>query len=516
MRPPSARFLAFLAVAAFVGGCAGGGCVAAVLAPLERPPEYARLPHSVAPTPDAAAFRFAMVHDVIHERYPRHGEAYYQARERSARERLAVLHAESVTALALTDDLAVALDGTGRTDEAVVLMRDKLKRQEAIGQSGKDLYSTYANLGEFLVHANLWPMLAGDPAARERLHEGLEFLRQSVRVNATAHFGREEWQVLAVSFLLEAAARPELLQECDLIGNRLDRPAVIRSVPLSPYGVAEPHLDVGRPNLPDWGMRVQGTGWDLGAGGHELDAKTREAIREYITPVGAEPPPKDSGADVHGRRAPFDEPALWIVGEWRQGSGPSSHLALCLGEIMLRVGQRYVAWSCYERASRMADQFFPRAELHQFLRAHCQDRQSAIEKSLPPGEIAGLRPKFDAELAFGEAYQRDYQAYAEQKIQAGGNGDDPHFFDAFHAGRPPIASQVGPEEWYAGSGRGFGFQGKYRAFRDWGLLSGGAAILLLALFLRWCYRRCPLRLTEVTPPPSPAGESPPASSDQSR
>src|SRR6478609_5750010 len=129
----------------FVGGCIGGGGVGASRTGPDRAATvYAPLPHHVPPSPDATPFRFAMVHDVIHERYPRHGPAYHAERERLARERLAVLHPESEGAFAATDDLAVSLDRRGRTDEATTLMRDKLKRQQAIGVDEKDLYSAYA------------------------------------------------------------------------------------------------------------------------------------------------------------------------------------------------------------------------------------------------------------------------------------------------------------------------------------------------------------------------------------
>jgi hypothetical protein len=515
MRPPPARTLGLLALAAFVGGCSAGGCVGFAITPMDGAgPQYARLPHSVAPAPDAAAFRFAMVHDVIHERYPRLGEVYYQARERSAREKLAVLHPESVTALALTDDLAVALDRTGRTDEAVALMRDKLKRQEAAGQTGKDLYSTYANLGEFLVRANLWQMLAGDEAGRARFDEGRDFLRKSVRVNPPAHFGREEWQLVALDTLLEAGANPRVLRLSDLVGNRLDLSIDITTDRWYRAPHAEAQAVYGRPYHDEFLYAL-----DYKMKNDYPDAfnnpNRREEVRRCISLVGGEAPPKNSVDVRRGRRAPFDEPALWLIGEWRQGSGPSPHLALCLGEIMLRVGQRYIAWNCYERAARLADQYAPRADQQQFLRTHCQERQAAIEQSLPAGEVATLRPKFEAELAFGEAYQRDYQAYTEEKLRAGESVDDPHFFDAFHAGREPIASKVGPEEWYAGESHAFNPARKFRALLAWGLLSGGSAVLLTALFIRWRCRPNPLRVTEVTPPPSPAGESPPASSDQS-
>jgi hypothetical protein len=205
-----------------------------------------------------------------------------------------------------------------------------------------------------------------------------------------------------------------------------------------------------------------------------------------------------------GREAPFDEPALWIVGEWRQGSGPSSHLALCLGEIMVRVGQRYLAWTCYERAARMANLFSPRPAEQQFLREHCKARQAAIEKSLQAKEVADLRPRFETELAFGEAYQRDFQTFEEQKIRAGADLNNEHFYDDFHAGRPPIASKVGPEEWYAAKRMSYGMQSKLHAFWSWSLLVAGACVLLGALIAWARHKPARLRVTEFNPPPSPA------------
>jgi hypothetical protein len=502
MTRPSVRLVGCLAVVAFVGGCAGGGCVGAALtSPGQGAPIYAPMPHHAAPSPDGAAFRFAMVHDVIHERYPRHGPAYFAERERLARERLAVLHPESEGASAAADDIAVALDRQGPTVEAIALMRDKLKRQEAVGLEGKELYSSYANLGEFLFRDNLWRMLAGDDAARRRVEEGRWHLRRSSSANPDAHFGREGWQLVAVDALLDAGAEPRLLHECDLVGNRLDKEIRVRSraSEASPYEGEGDQAIYGRPYT-----------WDLS---HSLysaharqeyeqalnDPERRSEVRRYIFNVGGENPPPGSTENPRGRRAPFDEPALWLVGEWRQGSGPSPHLALCLGEIMLRVGQRYIAWNCYERAARLADQFSPLAAEQQFLRQHCRARQDAIQKSLPANEIAELRPRFEAEFAFGEAYQRDYQAYEKQKIQAGANLGDEHFYEEFLAGRPPIASKVGPEEWYAGSRARI--EDKFHAFWSWGLLAGGAGLLLVALWGRSQVWRAGLSVKDVTPPP---------------
>src|SRR3954463_12351362 len=117
MTRPHGCVVAILVPITFVGGGIIGGVIGARQTDAAREGAvYAPLPHHVAPSPDTASFRFAMVHDVIHERYPRHGPAFYQERERLAREKLAVLHPDSVTAFALTDDIAVGNDRQGRTD----------------------------------------------------------------------------------------------------------------------------------------------------------------------------------------------------------------------------------------------------------------------------------------------------------------------------------------------------------------------------------------------------------------
>ena len=146
------RWLFIALYAAFMGGCVTGGGVGCSQTGFDKGPTiYARLPHHVAPSADSPAFKFAMVHDVIHERYPRHGAAFYEERERLAREKMASFHPDSETAFALTDDIAVGLDRRGRTDEAIALMRDKLKRQQALDLKESELYTSYANLAEFLL-----------------------------------------------------------------------------------------------------------------------------------------------------------------------------------------------------------------------------------------------------------------------------------------------------------------------------------------------------------------------------
>src|SRR4051812_45683094 len=211
----------FAAALAFVPGCIGS---AVVLTGVQLPAtvEYVPLPHHVPKSPNAASFRFAMAHDVIHERFPKHGPAFYRERERLARIRLSRIAADSADAFGLYDDIGAGLDRLGKAADAVPLLRRKLELQQQRGLTGRDLYTTYANLGTFLVHANMPKAIAGDPQARAAVGEGLDLVRDSVMVNRDAHFGRETWQVVLGEFLLAATDDPAILTRFDFIGNRID------------------------------------------------------------------------------------------------------------------------------------------------------------------------------------------------------------------------------------------------------------------------------------------------------
>ena len=421
--------------------------------------------------------------------------------------------------------MAAGLERLGRPDDAVRVMRDKLARQQARGLTGRDLYTSYANLGTFQIHAAAPKALSGDPAARERFREGVELVRKSVEVNSEAHFGRERWQVVIAEFLLAAMDRPDLLRTFDCLGNRLD-------------------LDIEQmlnreANWIDTGYgRASSAEFSQGKAVSEVPAffepgtdpadparwAELSPIRRHVTKVGAEHGWEVVPVPSHQKPVPFDEPVLGIIGMWRQGGGASPHFSLALGEVMLRVGQRHIAWAAFEWASRLADRHWSEPSLREFLREHCRKRQADIERTLshtPPAdahrpawqnvspplssaEVADLRPRFEAELAFGEGYQRAYQQYEEQRIAAGVPLDDPHLFDAFHAGREPIASPVGSEEWFVWVPRSK--ISEYAAGRRWawGTFGAGVAAITAAGLMRWRAGRA--AGGSKTPSPSHAGE----------
>jgi hypothetical protein len=388
-------------------------------------------PHHVPKTPGGVSLRFAMVQDVLTERYPRHGRAYYQERNRQAREDLARIP-PGITWDALSDDLAAGLDQLGDHDAAVKVMRDKLASQADRGVAESGMYTTYVNLGTFLVHANLRAAETGEAAARKHVDEGLERIHKAIEVKPDAHFGREKWQIQYVDFLLMAIDKPASLRDFDFIGNRLD---------------AEIDPTARRAFVGLWvGVEggLGGVGWFM-ANRIEHGQIKRGEVEEFIQLVGAEKGWPVELFPLPREHVPFDEPVLGIIGTWRE-SGPDPHFALCLGETMLRVGQRYLAWTAFERASRLADQFWPDPALQEFLRTHCRKRQEMIESQLPANEVANLRPQFDAELAYGQRYQQEYADYEAEQIAAGRTLEDEHFYDTFNVGRPPIASPVGPED----------------------------------------------------------------------
>jgi hypothetical protein len=178
-----------------------------------------------------------------------------------------------------------------------------------------------------------------------------------------------------------------------------------------------------------------------------VPSEDREHSREYITKVGAETEWKQAASTSQSAPVPFDEPTLGIIGMWRLGGGANPHFALALGEIMMRVGQRQIAWCAYERAAQLAERVWPDPVIQSKFAEHCRKRQSVIERQLTDEEREELSPRLKAELAYGRRYQEEYQVYEAKRIREGASLDDEHFYDAFLAEHEPIASPVGDEEY---------------------------------------------------------------------
>lgn len=491
--------IGLLFLALIFGGCAGcaGGVFRAFA--YRTPPELNTrslpYPHFVPKYAGGVSLRFAMVHDVIHERYPVRGPAYYRERDRIVREKLKTLPPDSQEAFDLTDDLGVGLDKLGRAGEAVPPLRDKLARQLKLGQGGKQLYTTYANLGTFLIHANMKAAMGGDAMAKANVKEGLVFIQQSINVNPEAHFGREEWQLHIGEYLLAAIDDPTLLTKFDCVGNSFIRLFNSRRNSLL--------------ERPDFFM-IHTTKWDshFNDRGELKDRRHYSEIRDAVRKVGAE-----EGWPTNLKPAQpvaFDEPTLGIIGMWRQGGGANPYFAVALGEIMLRVGQRYIAWTAYERAHQLADRYGWKPEHAAELRAICRRRQAEIEEVLPFDQVPNIRRKFETELEYGRRFQREYHDYEIEQIAAGVDIHDEHFFDKFYKGREPIATPVSEAEWFGGTGEDSDSNLQGLSVASTAVLSAGIvmfAIVLIGRFILWKQSRNlpPSKLALNELPPSPSG-----------
>jgi hypothetical protein len=168
--------------------------------------------YRVPKVPGGTALRLAMVHDVLHERYLRHGTAWYRQRNRDARQFLASEPATQPVSdryLDAMDDLAVGEEQVGEFSSAIELMRHEL---EVVGPlpplpdrtgtppddsdpeaedlnrilAAKNLtplqhhqYTACANLGTILLIDALNKAGPGDQTTKPKLQESLDLIERA-------------------------------------------------------------------------------------------------------------------------------------------------------------------------------------------------------------------------------------------------------------------------------------------------------------------------------------------------
>jgi tetratricopeptide (TPR) repeat protein len=424
-------------------------------------------PYRLAKIPGGTALRLAMVHDVLHERYLCHGWAWYTQRNLDSRKIIAEEKPNTGFALSpryldALDDLAVGLERTGELAEAIAVMQKKLlalsplptpptsppafdashvpafddvdRRDLERMTAAQNLaplqhhqYTAFANLGTFLLLDAFSKMQSGnlDSATRSEIHQSLDYIERALAINPAGHFGREVWQAIAIEHLVASFDHPDLLEKYDMIGEPLDDSSDhVRPFVSLMYSRRAP--DTFDPNLP---------------------AERRLGIRENIARVGIDPAWAAQVNPDYPCSMPFDEPTLAIVGMWTMGGGPNPHFALALGRIMQTLGQRNIAWNAYERAIELRDQFSPDSAIRAKLVALCQARQSEIAGLEAPDTPAAwadkMRAQHAAELAWGLAYQKEYQDFEASQIAAGVPLNESGFYSKFFQTRDSIASFPG-------------------------------------------------------------------------
>ena len=375
--------------------------------------------------------RFAMVKDVLHERYVRPGEAYYRARNRQVEQKRSEVEWDldgtkpDSRWFGWTDDLAMGLERIGQFERAEELLRTKLEveRHYDLGKDGEGSYTTFANLGTVLIHSGMKGALGGNQEDKARVEEGLAFIRRAIAVNPMAHFGREMWQAAAVEYLLAGIERPKWFRDYDVIGQRLEAEV--------PY--AERRDAAGADRY--LGARLTPRARPLFESG--TDGEGVSDPEPFIRRVGAEAGWDEGDWERHDRPVPFDEPVLGMIGMWRMGGGPNPHFALAIGGVLERVGRPQLAWTAYERARRMKEGW--PAGVRDHLTDYCETRQKRLAAHLDES-AEQLRGRFERNLEEGQALKEQYHAYERRRLEETDELDPATFYDAFHQNNPSITS----------------------------------------------------------------------------
>ena len=124
------------------------------------------------------------VASILAGKWERHSTFFYEQRIAASRKTLEV-EPKNLPAM---DDLAVALEKSGRVNEAIDVMTRKL-------EIDPDGYTTHANLGTFYLHS-------GD------LDNGIAHIERALKINPDAHFGRERYQLMVAQYIRDGKANP--------------------------------------------------------------------------------------------------------------------------------------------------------------------------------------------------------------------------------------------------------------------------------------------------------------------
>jgi len=147
--------------------------------------------------------------EIITGRFDRFPPLYYEMRL----ERVSGQLVYELDNLDLYDDAGVACDRLGRSDEAIGWMGRKFEAMDRLEAEGLDVgehrYRYLANLGTFYIHR--WLKSGADRGEMGDVERSRELIAAAIELNPDAHFGREQYQLMAIeSLLLIGSNRPEM------------------------------------------------------------------------------------------------------------------------------------------------------------------------------------------------------------------------------------------------------------------------------------------------------------------
>lgn len=104
------------------------------------------------------------------------------------------------------DDIAVAYDRIGKDDDAIKWIELKKKQLSPLNmksEASKDQwYRYFANCGTFWVHR--WAKSGADTKRISEVKHGQELIAKALEISPGAHFGREKYQQMVISWIIES------------------------------------------------------------------------------------------------------------------------------------------------------------------------------------------------------------------------------------------------------------------------------------------------------------------------
>lgn len=143
--------------------------------------------------------------DILTGRFDRMPPAYFEARLARAEKAVAADPAD----LGAHDDAGVACDRLGRHDDALRWMERKDERLRAMGDAAprEHRYRLLANRGTFRAHR--WFAAGADRARADELRAARDEIAAAIEIEPNAHFGRERYQLAAMTFFADPPAAPD-------------------------------------------------------------------------------------------------------------------------------------------------------------------------------------------------------------------------------------------------------------------------------------------------------------------
>lgn len=160
----------------------------------------------------------SMTDDVIHNYYEEETKEFYEWRHEKTLEKMAETH--WTDSIPLYNDLAVEFEKLGEHKKAKATLEEKRRILEKVtsdisqAERNEHFYTYHANLGTFLIHHGI------TEKDQEEMAEGADHIAKAIDINKDAHFGRENYQLIAVQNFLLSFDDSEFFQKKNLLGEK--------------------------------------------------------------------------------------------------------------------------------------------------------------------------------------------------------------------------------------------------------------------------------------------------------